>query len=89
MLTLGISAFAQQKEVYPFYYPCRAEETGEWGYVDANNNWTIRAQYSAVMYETNGGMYPVPSANGERAVSTISHPASTDFITVIEAIPDV
>ncbi len=78
MLTLGISAFAQQKEVYPFYYPCRAEETGEWGYVDANNNWTIRAQYSAVMYETNGGMYPV-SKGGKWGLVGVSGQPLTDI----------
>ena len=46
------------QEIYPMYYPCRCE-TGEWGYVNAQNEWTIRPDYQAVLYETNGGMYPV------------------------------
>lgn len=55
---LGLSSHAQ-KEVYPFYYPCQAEETGKWGYVDGEGNWAIRPEYTTVLYETNGGMYPV------------------------------
>lgn len=52
----GLCAYAQ--EAYPMYYPCRAE-TGKWGYVDRNDDWSIRPNYDAVLYETNGGMYPV------------------------------
>ena len=67
-----------QREVYPFYYPCQAEETGEWGYVDKDNNWAIRAQYSAVLYETNGGMYPV-SKNGKWGLVGVSGLPLTDI----------
>ena len=58
LLALG-SLVSMAQEVYPFYYPCRAEETDEWGYVDKDNEWVIRPQYDALLYETNGGMYPV------------------------------
>lgn len=67
-----------QREVYPFYYPCQSEETGEWGYVDKQNNWAIRPQYSAVMYETNGGMYPV-SINGKWGFAGVSGQLLTDI----------
>lgn len=43
------------------YQPCRSDE-GKWGYVDAKDNWTIMPTYDAVLYETNGGMYPVSKA---------------------------
>ncbi|MBQ6955265.1 MAG: WG repeat-containing protein [Bacteroidales bacterium] len=46
------------QEVYPMYYPCRSE-TGEWGYTDEEGDWAIQPAYDAVLYETNGGMYPV------------------------------
>ena len=57
-----ISAIAQEA-AYPKYYPQKADN-GLWGYVDDNNRWTIKPQYSALLYETNGGMYPV-SLNGK------------------------
>ena len=76
MLFLASSLMAQ--EVYPFYYPCRCE-TGEWGYVDRNNEWTIRPQYTAVMYETNGGMYPV-SMNGKWGFVGVSGELLTDIV---------
>lgn len=56
MTLYGSLAMAQ--DVYPMYYPADCE-TGEWGYVDADSNWVIRPQYSMLLYETNGGMYPV------------------------------
>lgn len=58
LIMAGFVSLQAQKEVYPMYYPCRCE-TGEWGYVDKDNEWTIRPKYSALLYETNGGMYPV------------------------------
>lgn len=72
----GLISIAQ-KEVYPFYYPCQAEETGLWGYVDKDNRWAIRPEYSAVLYETNGGMYPV-SKNGKWGLAGVSGQLLTD-----------
>lgn len=46
------------QEIYPMYHPCRCE-TGAWGYVDNEGDWVIPPTYDAVLYETNGGMYPV------------------------------
>lgn len=79
-LALATSAFAlhAQAEVYPMYYPCRCE-TGEWGYVDHDNHWTIRPRYSALLYETNGGMYPV-SLNGKWGFVGLSGEQLTDII---------
>src|SRR5574344_611682 len=70
------SAFCQ--DAYPFYYPCRSE-TGEWGYVDHDNHWTIRPQYTALLYETNGGMYPV-SKNGKWGFVGVSGEPLTDIV---------
>lgn len=64
LLFWGLFVMAQTKGVYPDYYPCRAEEDGKWGYVDKNDSWVIRPIYDALLYETNGGMYPV-SMNGK------------------------
>lgn len=68
-------AIVSAQEVYPFYYPCRCE-TGEWGYVNKDNEWTIRPQYDAVLYETNGGMYPV-SMHGKWGLVGVSGEALT------------
>lgn len=79
MLLVGLwSSVLQAQEAYPCYYPCRCE-TGEWGYVDAENEWTIRPQYTAVLYETNGGMYPV-SLNGKWGFVGVSGEPLTDVI---------
>lgn len=78
ILVISLTSFAQKKDVYPFYYPCRAEETGEWGYVDKDNNWTISPRYHALMYETNGGMYPV-SMNGKWGFVGVSGEQITDI----------
>lgn len=72
---LGLNA----QEIYPMYYPCQAEETGEWGYVDKDNNWTITPRYGALRYETNGGMYPV-SKNGKWGYVGVSGEPLTDII---------
>ena len=64
------------QEVYPMYYPCRCE-TGEWGYVDKDNEWAIRPIYDAVLYETNGGMYPV-SVGGKWGYVGVSGEPLTD-----------
>ena len=66
------------QELFPMYYPCRAE-TGKWGYVDQNNYWTVRPMYDAVLYETNGGMYPV-SANGKWGFVGVSGQPLTECI---------
>ena len=58
------------------YHPCRCE-TGEWGYVDDEGEWTIRPMYDAVLYETNGGMYPV-SVGGKWGVVGVSGEPLTD-----------
>lgn len=60
------------------YYPCRCE-TGEWGYVDKDNEWTIRPMYDAVLYETNGGMYAV-SVGGKWGFVGVSGEQLTDVI---------
>ena len=44
---------------------------------------------SNVLAITSVAGWLVPSANGETAVSMISHPASTAFMYVMEATPDV
>lgn len=62
LLLLCIHAVEAQS-AYPFYYPSKGEN-GKWGYVDENDRWVIRPTYTAVLYETNGGMYPV-SMNGK------------------------
>lgn len=64
------------QEVYPMYYPCRCE-TGEWGYVDKDNEWAIQPTYDAVLYETNGGMYPV-SVGGKWGFVGVSGEPLTD-----------
>lgn len=64
------------QEAYPMYYPCRCE-TGEWGYVDKDNEWTIQPTYDAVLYETNGGMYPV-SVGGKWGFVGVSGEPLTD-----------
>lgn len=69
------TAFAQEK--YPMYYPTRCE-TGEWGYVDAQDNWAIPPRYTALLYETNGGMYPV-SINGKWGFVGVSGEPLTDI----------
>ncbi|MBQ9639282.1 MAG: WG repeat-containing protein [Bacteroidales bacterium] len=56
-LTLGTLHLSAQ-EVYPCYHPCRAED-GLWGYVDNEGEWAIPPVYTCLLYETNGGMYPV------------------------------
>lgn len=66
------------QEIYPFYYPQRCED-GNWGYVDQNDNWAIRPQYSALQYETNGGMYPV-SKNGKWGFVGVSGEPLTDIV---------
>lgn len=71
-------ATLHSQEIYPMYYPCRCE-TGEWGYVDANNDWAIRPMYDAVLYETNGGMYPV-SVGGKWGFVGVSGEPLTDVI---------
>lgn len=76
MVLLGVSAFSQS--AYPFYYPCK-DEGGKWGYVDDNERWTIMPQYSAVLYETNGGMYPV-SINGKWGFVGVSGEKLTDIV---------
>lgn len=73
LLTLN-SAKAQ----YPMYYPCQCE-TGEWGYVDNEGEWVIRPMYDAVLYETNGGMYPV-SIDGKWGFVGVSGEPLTDII---------
>jgi len=72
----ALSAAAQ--EIYPMYHPCRCE-TGEWGYVDQNDDWAIRPLYDAVLYETNGGMYPV-SVGGKWGFVGVSGEPLTDII---------
>lgn len=78
LLTLGLNAMAQKKEAYPFYYPCRAEEDGQWGYVDEQNDWVVSPRYDALLYETNGGMYPV-SKNGKWGFVGVSGEMLTDI----------
>lgn len=73
---LALSAAAQ--EIYPMYHPCRSD-SGEWGYVDQQDNWAIRPQYDAVLYETNGGMYPV-SIKGKWGFVGVSGEPLTDII---------
>lgn len=68
--------FLSAQEAYPMYYPCRCE-TGEWGYVDKDNEWAIRPMYDAVLYETNGGMYPV-SVGGKWGFVGVSGEPLTD-----------
>lgn len=59
LVAIGLMAYGlKAQEAYPAYYPCRAAN-GLWGYVDDNERWTIQPKYTAVLYETNGGMYPV------------------------------
>lgn len=77
-LLMLLSCAVAAQESYPFYYPCRCE-TGEWGYVDKNNEWTIRPQYTALLYETNGGMYPV-SLNGKWGFVGVSGEPLTDIV---------
>lgn len=74
----SIFNFLSAQEAYPMYYPCRAE-TGEWGYVDKQNDWAIRPMYDAVLYETNGGMYPV-SLNGKWGFVGVSGEPLTDIV---------
>ncbi|MBP5516005.1 MAG: WG repeat-containing protein [Bacteroidales bacterium] len=69
----GLSA----QEIYPMYYPCRSEN-GKWGYVDKSNDWAIRPRYDAVLYETNGGMYPV-SEGGKWGFVGVSGEQLTDI----------
>ncbi|MBQ9587401.1 MAG: WG repeat-containing protein [Bacteroidales bacterium] len=64
------------QEAYPMLFPCRCE-TGEWGYVDSDNEWAIRPIYDAVLYETNGGMYPV-SVGGKWGFVGVSGESLTD-----------
>lgn len=66
------------QNVYPMYYPCRCE-TGEWGYVDKDNEWVIRPMYDAVLYETNGGMYPV-SVGGKWGFVGVSGEPLTEVV---------
>lgn len=73
---LSTSNFLSAQEAYPMYYPCRCE-TGEWGYVDKDNEWAIRPMYDAVLYETNGGMYPV-SVGGKWGFVGVSGEPLTD-----------
>lgn len=68
--------FLSAQETYPMYYPCRCE-TGEWGYVDKDNEWAIQPTYDAVLYETNGGMYPV-SVGGKWGFVGVSGEPLTD-----------
>lgn len=77
LVLTSLSAFAQKKEVYPFYHPCRAQEDGKWGYVDDNDEWVVSPRYDAVLYETNGGMYPV-SNNGKWGFVGVSGQQLTD-----------
>lgn len=77
LLALLIPLFPSAQEAYPFYYPSRCE-TGEWGYVDKDNNWSIRPMYDAVLYETNGGMYPV-SIDGKWGFVGVSGEQLTDI----------
>lgn len=65
------------QEAYPMYFPCRCE-TGEWGYVDKENEWAIRPMYDAVLYETNGGMYAV-SVGGKWGFVGVSGEPLTDI----------
>ncbi len=76
-LLFGIAS-ASAQEVYPMYFPCSCE-TGEWGYVDSHDNWVIRPVYDAVLYETNGGMYPV-SNNGKWGFVGVSGEPLTEII---------
>jgi len=71
LLFSAVHMFAQ--EVYPMYHPCRCE-TGKWGYVDNNNEWRVQPHYDAVLYETNGGMYPVSSAGKWGVVGVSGEP---------------
>lgn len=66
------------QETYPMYFPCRCE-TGEWGYIDKDDEWVITPKYDAVLYETNGGMYPV-SVGGKWGFVGISGEPLTDII---------
>lgn len=68
--------FAQSQ--YPFYYPCKSDN-GKWGYTDENERWVIMPRYSAVLYETNGGMYPV-SIDGKWGFVGVSGEKLTDII---------
>ncbi len=75
---LFVSKPLSAQQVYPMYYPCRCE-TGEWGYVDKDGEWAIRPQYDAVLYETNGGMYPV-SIKGKWGLVGVSGEPLTDIV---------
>ncbi|MBQ9473545.1 MAG: WG repeat-containing protein [Bacteroidales bacterium] len=72
-------SFAKGQEVYPMYYPCQAEETGEWGYVDKDGEWAITPMYGPLRYETNGGMYPVSRA-GKWGFVGVSGEPLTDIV---------
>lgn len=60
------------------YHPCRSE-TGEWGYVDSQGEWAIRPVFDAVLYETNGGMYPI-SKGGKWGFVGVSGEPLTDIV---------
>lgn len=77
VLLLSLSQLLAQ-DAYPFYYPMK-DDNGKWGYVDDNGRWVILPKYSAVLYETNGGMYPV-SQNGKWGFVGVSGEKLTDII---------
>lgn len=80
ILTLALCAGMQMlwaQKSYPTYYPSKADN-GLWGYVDDNNRWSILPKYSAVLYETNGGMYPV-SKDGKWGYVGVSGEKLTDI----------
>lgn len=60
------------------YYPCQSEDGG-WGYMDRDNDWTIMPKYDAVLYETNGGMYPV-SIEGKWGLVGVSGESLTEIV---------
>lgn len=75
---MGIVMLKAQTSPYPTYYPCKADN-GMWGYVDENDRWTIMPKYTAVLYETNGGMYPV-SIKGKWGFLGVRGEKLTDLI---------
>ncbi len=75
---LSVCNILHAQSAYPMYYPCRSED-GKWGYVDKNERWTIHPTYDAVLYETNGGMYPV-SMKGKWGFVGVSGEQLTDIV---------